>query len=156
MLGSEWYAERLKTVEQKTVAAMLQMDMIGWVAGPDRIVEIHGTGLADYAAAQPSSAALAAVVVDAVAQVSPGLTPQTYPEAGCDHDPGAHRSDHSSFHYHNWPACLVAEDLWTEVCTGVKQTGNPEYHKASDLVVDAAYAADVTRAVAAAAWLAAL
>jgi len=155
MVGSQGYADWLKQ-SGAAVAAMLQMDMIGWVAGayPSGIFEVHGTGTGDYANVAGASCELAQLVIGAAAQVAPGLIPQLYPIDDFFHDPASNRSDHGSFQGQGWPACLVIEDLWAEVAAvETPQTGNQAYHKQDDTSIHVGYAADVGRAVAAAAWM---
>jgi len=155
LVGSGIYADQLKSTAGAQVAAAIQMDMIGWRSGASAptVFEIHGTGIGDHAHLHAPAGQLAAIVKSAAAEVSPALYGQLHPLPGCDHDPASHRSDHESFLLQGWPACLVAEDLWAEVCASPAQTGNPDYHTEADVAVDAAYAADIARAVAAAAWI---
>jgi hypothetical protein len=108
----------------------------------------------DYPKVSGSSAQLAALVIAAAGQVSPGLLPESYPLPGKQHDPAAFSSDHVSFYYHACPACLVAEDLYPDPGEpSSKKPKNPDYHTANDVEVNVSYAADVARAVAAAAWM---
>jgi len=166
MRGSWAYADHLKELEESgkghSVVAMLAMDMIGWHpegSSAPLPFEIHGAGTAatEYKGVSAASAELATTLVEAAGQEAPGrLTPQVYPQPGADTDPATNRSDHSSFHYHGWPACLVCEDLWGELVAGdEKQQGNPDYHKASDVLgkLDMDYLADVARTVAGATWM---
>jgi len=155
LVGSRIYAEQLKSSGQAQVAAVIQLDMIGWRSGSPTpaLFEIHGTGQKDHALLHAPAGQLAAIVKSAAAEVSPSLAAQVHPLPDCDFDPAAHRSDHESFLVQGWPACLVAEDLWAEVCASPAQTGNPAYHTAQDVAIDRAYAADVARAAAAAAWI---
>ena len=164
MRGSWAYAHDLKEFEgdpgAPSVVAMFAMDMIGWHQPGSFDFEIHGagTGPGEYKDVAQSSRQLSETVALAAAQVAPNLKAQIYPLAGCTTDPATDRSDHSSFHYHDWPACLLCEDLWEQLCAagGMKpaQTGNPDYHKATDVFarLEETYAADIARTVAAAAW----
>lgn len=164
--GSWAYAHELKELEEApgspTVAAMIAMDMIGWHgsgAGPHPF-EIHGAGTAntEFNNVAASSAVLTTALAQTAGVVAPNLVAQVYPLAGCTTDPATNRSDHSSFHYHDWPACLVSEDLWVDVCsvagTGAPQQGNPFYHTKQDVLAhaDLTYLADIARTVAATAW----
>ncbi len=155
--GSVAYAQDLKSAENAAVAAMFQMDMIGWNSetGATKKFEVHATGIKDYKNVFSACQDVAKLVIDAAALVSPNLAPQLYPLGTSTNDPATNRSDHASFQYQGWPACLVAEDLFADVGSAPAQTGNPDYHRATDVNVNAAYAADVVRAVAAAAWTAA-
>jgi hypothetical protein len=155
--GSVAYAKDLKSSGTSAVAAMFQMDMIGWNSdqGAKKKFEVHATGSDDYKSVFAGCRDVANLVIAAAAQVSPNLDPQRYPLGRSTTDPATNRSDHSSFQYQGWPACLVAEDLFADAGNAPKQTGNPHYHLATDVDVNVAYATDVVRAVAAAAWTAA-
>jgi hypothetical protein len=68
-------------------------------------------------------------------------------------DPAEGRSDHHSFQVVGYPACVATEDFFAGPGPGLPQSeANPNYHKTSDTFVDPEYAADIARAVAAAAW----
>ncbi len=154
MLGSQAYAADLKAFNV-SVAAMFQMDMIGWVSEPYPTgpFEVHGAGSRDFPASYGSSNDLADLVKATAGEVSTDLLPQLYPLPGKDHDPAAVRSDHASFHYHDWSACMVAEDLFPEAGQPASiKPKNPAYHSPGDLSVNKSFAADVARAVAGAAW----
>jgi leucyl aminopeptidase len=69
-----------------------------------------------------------------------------------DGDPGDRRSDHGSFQEHGYEACLAIEDFFPGPM-GSDSEGNPDDHRSTDPFVDADYAADITRAVAAAVWM---
>ena len=58
------------------------------------------------------------------------------------------RSDHASFHEQGYPAVVVSEDFFVNAPAEPLKDSNPNYHDADDLVVDAAYAADITCAMA--------
>lgn len=165
--GSWTYAKDLKDDQESgegpTVKAMIAMDMIGYheSAGQDIPFEIHGTGTAatQYPAVHAVSAQLAAIIKEAAEVVAPSLSAQVYPLAGCDEDPATWRSDHSRFHAQGWPACLVAEDLFADVCTQgdapSTHAANPHYHTKEDVFahLDVGYIADIARSVAAAVWM---
>lgn len=164
MVGSFEYAKMLKEhegVEEPYVAAMIMMDMIAWHGAGTApfTVEIHSTGLTQYYRAKPQSDALAQTVVQAMGGLQPpaNLTAQVYPLPGCATDPSFWRSDHSSFHYQDWAACLISEDMYADGCGPAAPVppGNPGYHMYSDteagLFPD--YAADIIRTVVAAAWM---
>jgi hypothetical protein len=61
-----------------------------------------------------------------------------------------HRSDHYSFNLVEYPACLASEDFLPGLTLS---EANPNYHQKSDTFIDSEYAADIARAVAAAAWV---
>ncbi len=89
------------------------------------------------------------------AHVSPDLlAPQIYDSKGPEEngDPAERRSDHYSFQVVGYPACLASEDLFPGVNIPGTSDSNPNYHQVTDTDVDAEYAADIARAVAAAAW----
>src|SRR5262249_29448909 len=68
-------------------------------------------------------------------------------------DPAAGRSDHASFQAHGYPACVVSEDFFVGPGPDAPvPEENPNYHRPGDTFVDEVYAADITRAIAAAAW----
>jgi len=80
---------------------------------------------------------------------------QVYPAPG-EPDPAEQRSDHSSFHLAGYPAYLISENLFTGAGIGASPAEmNPNYHLPSDAMINAGYAADIARAVTAAAWVAA-
>jgi hypothetical protein len=137
---------------------MIAMDMIGWHSTrmPPVECEIHGSGPDDYEDVADSSLKLSQLLEEAATTVAKNLAPRRHPLGGCKSDPATGRSDHTSFHQHGWPACLLSEDLWVGVCgVGYAQppmSGNPAYHLASDLNIAFDYAADIARIVAEAAW----
>lgn len=137
--------------------AMLQMDMIG--TRPETTgklpFEIHiGRGGPRGWATRPANRELALMLAAAAARWSPLLTPQVYPHLHCpdgEPDPADHRSDHAAF-MRFWPACLVAEDMFHDVCRAA-QRPNGRYHTQHDTVVSAEYAAEIARTVAGAVWM---
>src|SRR5262245_3412418 len=165
MRGSRAYARDLKEAQKDrngpSVAAMLALDMIGWHSPgpPPHTFEVHGTGTLEYKNAKANTDQLASRVVKAAALVAPDLSAQLHPPPSCDTDPATGHSDHSSFHYHGWAACLLSEDMWVAVCrtaggAAPATMGNPNYHRKSVLpaTLDLDYAADIARTVAAVAW----
>lgn len=117
--------------------------------------EVHaGFSLDDEV--QRQSLALASRVGAMAGRVAGGLPPpQLYPLAGGDgKDPGEERSDHYSFLRRRYPACLVCEDFFPGPGTA-PAAPSEHYHKATDVArfVDSEYAAEIARAVAAAAWI---
>jgi hypothetical protein len=86
--------------------------------------------------------------------VSPDLpTPQVYDSKGPEEngDPAERRSDHYSFQVVGYPACLASEELFPGVNIPGTSDSNPNYHRVTDADIDTEYAADIARAVAAAA-----
>lgn len=154
LIGSRAYARRCKA-RGEAIAAVWQMDMIGYNDQAPRRWEVHvGCPVAPGVEAQ--SAVLADLLVAVVPQVSPALpAPALFRSDGPVGDPAAGRSDHASFQAHGFAACLASEDFFIDSPGGEPADANPDYHGAGDLVIDAAYAADIARAVAAAAWLSA-
>ena len=100
------------------------------------------------------SARLAELIAAMVPEVSPQLpTPQIYSGPS---DPAERRSDHYSFQVEGYAACLASEDFFVGPApTAPQPEPNPHYHMPTDATINAYYAADIARAVAAAAWVAA-
>jgi hypothetical protein len=151
LIGSQVYARQQRAL-QAPIAAVFQMDMIGYHEHPPRTWEVHA-GFAPSAAVQARSLALARVLGQVAPLVSPALEPPQIYGAG---DPAAGRSDHAPFQAQGYAACVVSEDFF--VGPGPDSPApqaNPNYHQAGDTVVVADFAADIARAVAAAAWISA-
>ncbi|HEX8291218.1 MAG TPA: M20/M25/M40 family metallo-hydrolase [Pyrinomonadaceae bacterium] len=158
LVGSKSYA-RAQAAQGADIVAVFQMDMIGFrgqQSPPSRAFEVHA-GFAAAPNVEAHSLALGRLVGDAVAQVSPGLSaPQVYPDTPGGPDPAAGRSDHSPFQERGYAACVLCEDFFA----GPKPDSpdarpNPNYHRDTDKGIDYEYAAEIARAVAAAALLAA-
>lgn len=152
LVGSKAYAgeqARLRT----PIVAVFQMDMIGFNRQPPRTFEVHA-GFFGSSEVEERSLSLARRLGRMAPEVAPELqAPQIYPGAG-DGDPADGRSDHSSFQSVGYAACAVTEDFFAgPEAGGPEAEPNPSYHMTSDTFVDEAYAADISRAVAAAAWL---
>jgi bacterial leucyl aminopeptidase len=145
LVGSGEYARDQKALAAPIVA-VYQMDMIGYNREPPRTYEIHAGS--DVDAVQNRALDLAERIVRLSGQVSPNLpAPQIFRNTGIadgEKDPLYTRSDHYSFNVVEFPGCLAIEDFSAEF--------NPDYHKRSDTSIDPKYAADIARAVAAAAW----
>jgi hypothetical protein len=155
LVGSRAYARELSLVATPVVAAF-QLDMIGFDSNPARTFELH-VGFTPSADVQRRSARLAELVASMVPQVSPGLPqPQLYPGEAGGLDPAERRSDHYSFQLEGYAACLASEDFFAGPGPGAAAPDpNPNYHLPADRTVNAPFAADIARAVAAAAWFAA-
>ncbi|MGY1670829.1 M28 family peptidase [Geodermatophilus sp. SYSU D00710] len=151
LVGSLAYA-RDQALLGTPVVGVFQLDMIGWDVLPEPTFELHA-GFSDSATIERRSLALARRIAALVPQVSPSLPPpQLYPPTG-DTDPAEARSDHYSFQLNGYTACLVSEDLFAGPGPGAPPAEmNPRYHTPADASVNAGYAADITRLVAAAAW----
>jgi bacterial leucyl aminopeptidase len=154
LVGSGEYARDQRAL-RAPIVAVYQMDMMGYNREDPRTYEIHAG--ADSQDVQDRSLVLAERIGRLSEQVSPTLpAPQIYLNAGlaqADKDPAYNRSDHHSFHLVRYAACAATEDFFAGPRPDSPQSeGNPNYHQTSDTFVDPEYAADVARAVAAAAW----
>lgn len=137
------------------IVAVFNMDMIGHDAVPPSSYEVHAGGEGE-ALVLAHSIDLARLV-DAVARevCKEKLVAQL--DLGKDRpDPAATFSDHSSFQTAGYPACLISEDFYEDLGANPPAPDRaPGYHRRTDTVVHAPYAADIARAVTAAAWVAA-
>ncbi len=154
LVGSGEYARDQRALAVPIVA-VYQMDMMGYNVEAPRTYEIHAG--ADSQHVQDRSLVLAERIGRLSEQVSPNLPiPQIYLNEGlaqADKDPAYNRSDHHNFHLVRYAACAATEDFFAGPHPDSPQSeGNPNYHKTSDTFVDSGYAADIARAVAAAAW----
>jgi len=158
LVGSGEYARNQKVLVPwnfRESFAVYQMDMIGYNREPPLTYEIHAGS--DVDEVQNLACALAERIVRLSEEISPNLPrPQIILNTGLakkDKDPAYNRSDHYSFNVVGLPACLTIEDFFADPRPGSPQSEpNPDYHKRSDTFVDPEYAADIARAVAAAAW----
>lgn len=151
LVGSKAYAGDEAALEVPIVA-VYQMDMIGYNRQPPRTYEVHA-GVGRFPDVEQRSLALAETIGKLADLVSPDLpAPQIY--LSTDPDPAEGRSDHASFQLVGYPACVTSEDFFAGPHPDSPQSeGNPNYHKTADTFVDPEYAADIARAVAAAAWV---
>ena len=148
LVGSKAYARQLSAAGAR-IAGMFQMDMIGFNQAEPRTWELH-VGFSPSPETETRSLPLADLVARAAQVVSPMLSAaQIFGPGG--EDPAEQRSDHGSFHEHGYAACLASADFFAGP-GAAEAEANPHYHKAEDTFVDAAYAADIARAVGAAAW----
>jgi len=150
LVGSRIYARQQRAAEA-SIIAVLQMDMIAYhVSGPS-VWEIH-SGFAPSAAVAARSAAIARLVRQVAPEVSPSLgIGEIYDR---DDDPAAGRSDHAPFQAQGYPAVVISENFFTgPAANSPAAQANPQYHSAGDTVVDAGFAADIARVVAATAWV---
>ncbi|NWF85420.1 MAG: M20/M25/M40 family metallo-hydrolase, partial [Bryobacteraceae bacterium] len=154
LIGSRAYARELSQEGTEVVAAF-QLDMIGHSTAQVRGFELHA-GFTASAEVQRRSVQLAELVQAMCGQFADGgLAPQVFPGAE-PFDPGEGRSDHYSFHLEGYPACLISEDFFAGPGpTGPPANPNPNYHQATDTTINEGYAAAISRAVTAAAWVAA-
>lgn len=151
LIGSRAYA-RDQALLGADIVAVFQLDMIGYDVVPARSFELHA-GFTLSPDVQSRSTRLAELIAAMVPQVSPDLpAPQIYSGHG---DPAERRSDHYSFQAEGYAACLASEDFFVGPApTGPEPEPNPNYHMPTDDAVNAYYAADIARAVVAAAWVA--
>jgi bacterial leucyl aminopeptidase len=154
LVGSGEYARDQRAL-RAPIVAVYQMDMMGYNRAAPRTYEIHAG--ADSQDVQDRSLVLAERIGSLSEEVSPNLpAPQIYLNRGLaqqDKDPAYNRSDHHSFHLVRYAACAATEDFFAGPRPDSPQSeGNPNYHQKSDTFVDPEYAADIARAVAAAAW----
>jgi bacterial leucyl aminopeptidase len=152
LIGSRAYA-RDQALLGARIVAVFQLDMIGYDVVPARTFELHA-GFTPSPEVAARSTRLAELIATMVPEVSPQLpAPQIY--SGFN-DPAERRSDHYSFQVEGYAACLATEDFFVGPApTGPEPEPNPNYHMPTDDAVNACYAADIARAMAAAAWVAA-
>lgn len=152
LVGSRAYA-RLQRARGAAIAGVFQMDMIGFNRVDPRSWEIH-LGCRTSPDVEAASLPLAVALRQAAAQVSPRIAaPQIYRSGPGIGDPADGRSDHSSFHAYGYPALCASEDFFVGPNPDSPDPeSNPHYHQHDDNFVDPDYAADIARAVAAAAW----
>ena len=153
LAGSKAYAGNEAT-QETSIVAVYQMDMIGFNREPPRTYEVH-SGIRQHPDVEKGSRVLAERIGRLAEHVSPDLlAPEIYDSKGPEQngDPAERRSDHYSFQVVGYPACLASEDLFPGVNIPGTSDSNPNYHRVTDTEVDTEYAADIARAVAAAAW----
>lgn len=158
LVGSKSYA-RAQAAQQVEIAAVFQMDMIGFrrqQTQPARNFEIHA-GFTAEPDVEERSLALAQLVHETVSRVSPNLNPpQIYPNVLGGIDPAAGRSDHAAFQQRGYAACIVCEDFFVGPAPDSPPAApNPNYHRNTDVQIDYEYAADIARVVTGAALIAA-
>jgi hypothetical protein len=155
LVGSKAYA-REQAARGAAIAAVLQMDMIGFNRQPPPTFEVHA-GFKRSAAVEDRSLQLASFLAQVATSVSPELSAaQIYPAVAGEDDEADGRSDHSAFQEVGYCACVACEDLFIgPLSDSPEPEGNPQYHRKADTFVDEHYAAAIARAVAAAAWLSA-
>jgi hypothetical protein len=151
LVGSRAYAASLKA-RGAEIAAVVCCDMIGWNSDGLRTWEVHA-GFTDPAV-RDLSVPLAHVVARAAARLGGLPEAQVYtgtsPTGGTDparFDGAINRSDHASFQEQGYPAVLVSEDFFPNKPGDPAADPNPNYHSNADATIDAAYGADITRAV---------
>ncbi|HEX2188800.1 MAG TPA: M28 family metallopeptidase, partial [Longimicrobiaceae bacterium] len=151
LAGSRAYARDRRRMRDEIVA-VFNMDMIGYDAVPPSYFEVHagGSGEAEVIDRSRDLARLVARVASETCEKE--VVPQFH--LGGDASlPASGHSDHTSFHEVEYPACLICQDLHLDA--GGNRDANCAYHTTRDKTVHACYAAEIARAVAAAAWVAA-
>ncbi|MEA2141857.1 MAG: hypothetical protein QOI64_287 [Solirubrobacteraceae bacterium] len=151
LVGSRAYAASLKA-RGAEIAAVVCCDMIGFNSDSLRTFEVHA-GYTDPDV-RDLSAPLAHLVARAAARLGVLAEAQVYtgtsPTGGTDparFDGAINRSDHASFQEQGYPAVLVSEDFFPNKPGDPAADPNPNYHSNADAAIDAAYGADITRAV---------
>lgn len=169
LVGSKHYA-RDAFHSDRDIIGVFQMDMIGYNLDPPENVaarrwEVHA-GYPASRTVQERSLLLA----DIIRHVAPHVTttlpgPQIYKHGGPTlPDLAAGRSDHASFHQVGYAACVTSGDFFpgdSEATIVPQPEPNKNYHSETDTAsddfaersVDFGYAADIARAVFAAAWV---
>lgn len=152
LVGSKAYAAMLKAADAP-IRAVVCADMIGHNSDAERLFEVHA-GYTDPAvrdASVPVADCIAswAATLGALpaAQVYKGTSSTGGPDRNT-YDGAINRSDHAAFHENGYPAVVVSEDFFVNLATEPGADPNPNYHDSDDLSIDAAYAADITCAVA--------
>lgn len=140
-----------------TIVGVFQMDMIGFPGKKPNetpeVFELHA-GCSNYPQAEMKSVELAQRVSDMAALVSPSLTNIQFYPVDVGYDPAEDRSDHHAFHAGGVAACMASEDYNTDRYDPKPDPQvNPDYHESTDKRIDCAYAAEIARAVVAAALL---
>ena len=151
--GSARYARHLAD-QQATVAAVFQMDMIGYNGFAPNTFESHaGTNrcrTSDNPELEAKAVALTRLVRDmSIHLENDGLSILEPAQIYRSPDPAAGLSDHASFLSVGIAACVTSEDFFTD--PGRPADPNPRYHRVDDLLVDLPYATSIARAVGAAA-----
>ena len=151
--GSARYA-RLLADQKAAVAAVFQMDMIGYNGSAPNTFECHA-GTSDHSQLdcpklENKAGALANLVRDMSIHLAKHCLSILEPaQVYQSPDPAADRSDHASFLSVGIAACVTSEDFFNGPC--LPRDRNPNYHRARDLVVDLPYATSIARVVGAAA-----
>jgi hypothetical protein len=152
--GSQTYAYALAACGIR-VAAMYEMDMIGYDHKGVGIVQAHAgfdQGEVSNGAAVKARSGDQARLIKHLRPIVTCLTEEaqifTSPS-----ECGSGRTDHSRFHAAGYPGCWVSENVFK--CGDGCDVLYPEYHTADDTTINAVYASQIARLVAAAAWIAA-
>jgi hypothetical protein len=152
LVGSQAYARDAQAAGA-AIEAVYQMDMIGYNIADPRTCEVHA-GFLGSAPVQARSAVIAERVRRLAAAVAPAVGPmQLYLSSAGNPDPAEGRSDHAPFQARGYAACVATEDFFAGPGSSAPAEANPNYHRKTDTFVDLAYAADIARSIAAAAWI---
>jgi Zn-dependent M28 family amino/carboxypeptidase len=148
LVGSKAFA-RAAAGRGDAISAVLQMDMVGYMPAehaPRWNFEVHA-GTSEGGPTGAASLTLARTLADTATSVTVDLRPA---EVYRDPDPAAGRSDHASFHERGWAGVAVSENFFAgQEPDAPVQVVNGTYHAATDTFVNAEYAAEIARAVAA-------
>jgi leucyl aminopeptidase len=153
MIGSQRYAES-QAAQRAPIMAVFQLDMVGFP--PEGSVSPRPFEIHFDCPSNPDVIERSRVLARRIARIALRVSPKLQPPQIYDrNDPAVDRSDHSSFHKRDYPAVCVSEDLFVAPPSSqpTRDMNNPHYHTWSDQTIVADYAAEVARAVAAAAWL---
>lgn len=151
LVGSQAYAAALKAWSAP-VRAVVCADMVGFNTDANRVFEVHA-GASDPAVRDASVPVGQCVASWAAALGALGpaqLYQGTSSGGGSDrlvYDGAIGRSDHASFQQHGYPAVVVSEDFFVNLPSEPAADSNPNYHRAADTVVDAAYGSDIACAI---------
>lgn len=153
--GSQVYA-KCQFDNRVNIRGVFQMDMIGHTGDtPQKEFEVHH-GFPTDSVVEEKSAELARMITGVTGRVSNLNDPQVYPNKPGGKDPSFDKSDHTSFHACGYAACLVSEDSnYGPEPHSPAPRPNPGYHRKTDERIDVDYAAEIARAVTAAAIVAA-
>lgn len=151
MIGSGAYASML-SAWNAPVKAVICADMVGYNSNADRLFEVHA-GYTDPAV-RDQSVPIANVVAAWANSLGALMPAQIYSgtvaASGADrtiYDGAINRSDHASFHRNGFPAVVVSEDFFANTVSEPLADPNPQYHRAGDTVIDAAYGSDIACAI---------
>lgn len=144
LVGSRAYA-RAQKAAGVPIAAVFQMDMIGYNVEPPANWELH-SGFTPSRSVEKRSEALAEILKQLTPRIAPDLPlPELYSGGSFpDGDPGEGRSDHSSFHEQGYASCLASEDIFPGTHDHEE---NPSYHSKRDTFIDPLYASSIATVV---------
>ncbi|MFN9621308.1 MAG: M28 family metallopeptidase [Cyanobacteriota bacterium] len=151
LVGSAAYANHLKSTGAP-VKAVICVDMIGYDVEAEHSFEIHA-GATDVSVRNASvvvAKSIAKWASDVTmlgpAQIYSGTSSLEKPNRDL-YDPAIGRADHASFQNQGYPAVVISEDYFINQAGEGAPEPNPNYHRFSDVSVNATYAADIARAI---------